>query len=170
MSADKYLLILIQQRMVALILAREYDYLHRAEQILEREKRHRFIVLRIFDGLLRNHSADDDLLVIPQLDLAALLVQQKVRRHRRYNFAPFFLVFLQWMTGQIDADDFLLKAELDLLAVLSDVGILNLIGFFLLLRHQIKQAHLSRQRLLFRLHLLIHQGIVHHHHLLPVAV
>ena len=34
------------------------------------------------------------------------------------------------MTGQIDADDFLLKAELDLLAVLSDVGILNLIGFF----------------------------------------
>ena len=35
MSADKYLLILIQQRMIALILAREYDHLHRTEQILE---------------------------------------------------------------------------------------------------------------------------------------
>jgi len=37
-------------------------------------------------------------------------------------------------------------------------------------REAIKQAHLSRQRLLFRLHLLIHQGVVHHHHLLSVAV
>ena len=75
-------------------------------------------------------SADDNLLVIPQLDLAALLVQQEIRRHCRYDSAPFLLVFLQRMTGQIDTDDFLFKAKLDLLAVLSNVGILNLIGFF----------------------------------------
>ena len=74
------------------------------------------------------------------------------------------------MTADINAEHLFFKAEAYLLAVLLHIRVPDLVRLPLLLRHQIKEAHLPRHHLLFLLILVIDEHTVNHHHLLSVAV
>ena len=86
-----------------------------AHQIFQREKRHNLILLGIFNLFVHDHAADHCACIVLHMGLTGLLVEMKVRGLCGDTLFPQSLIFLHWMSADIEPQHLLLKAEQKLL-------------------------------------------------------
>ena len=154
---DEDLFLLIEKTPVLLIILRENNNLHGSHQILQCHKGHGLSGPRVLDGFRRDHTADDLPGLVLHLALVRLLIELEIAGQGRNVFPPHGLVFFQRMAADIDAQNFFFKRKELFLLVLTHVRQVDFKLLFLLLAHEIKEAHLTGKAVFPLLGHLIHE-------------
>ena len=133
----------LHHRCVFLVIAREYDDFHTADEVLECEKCHCLVILCIFDFFIRDNAADNLFRPVGDGWETRLLIRLEVCRYRGNVLPPALLLLLERMTADVDAEHLFFERQKITLFVFSDIRVHRFIRPFGRLVYEVKQTHLA---------------------------
>ena len=77
-SLDQDLVVHFQKISVFFVFSGKDDHFHTAQEVFYGDKSHGLVVSGIFDGLVRDHAADNDHCPVCHSRLMSLLIQHKI--------------------------------------------------------------------------------------------
>ena len=143
MSYHKNLLIFVQKAAEPFIIFWENNHFNTSRQILNRKEGHRLIISCKFDGLARDHSTDNNMRIVHDLNVTGFFLPHKIHCIDRCILLDLLEILFKRVSAQIDAQYLFFKTEKHFFRELPDIRVLYLKIFLILFRYKIKQAHLS---------------------------